>query len=218
MGVFQKSGTKPASSYSSRSRLIADIIIGKASARWHPWLMFLCAFIDSSFFPLPVSSLFVILLALNPDRYKEFIISAIAGVLTGALAAYTTGFYFWTGTDGELTVITKYITGKLPGLTTEKLSVISDAYSRYGIMMLVGGAFTFLPYGLYAFFSGISGMNILLFIIGTLTGHGLKIMLLSAGTLKLLKPFSRAFGKLRTGIRKYILYYKNPTGLNERSI
>jgi len=184
---------------------IVDRLIGKRAARWHIWFIYLCMFIDSSFFPLPVSTLFVILLALNPGRYKEFIICAMAGILTGALTAYTTGYYFWTGTDGEFTVTAKYITGMIPGLTTEKLSAISTAYSRYGILVLAGGAFTFLPYGLFAFFSGITGMNIILFILGTLAGHGLKLIMLSFGTQKIIKPLTAVAGMFKSGIRRLIL-------------
>lgn len=150
---------------------------------------------------MPVSTFFIMLPAINPARSKEFIIISLLGVLSGALTAYITGFYLWAGSDGEMSGVAKIITDRMPALSYEQIAFISKEYSRWGFLVLVAGAYTFMPYGLFAIFSGITGMNVFIFIFATITGHGIKFLVLSYGTVRLRKPALKLYAFVKTGLR-----------------
>jgi membrane protein YqaA with SNARE-associated domain len=57
-----------------------------ANTKWGIWVLFIGAFADASFLPMPVTTFYMVLAALNTKKTFNYTFFVILGTLAGALA------------------------------------------------------------------------------------------------------------------------------------
>jgi membrane protein YqaA with SNARE-associated domain len=156
-----------------------------ANTKWGTWALFICALADASFIPLPTSTFFLLLIALNGRKSAEYIFSATIGTLAGALIAYTVGHFAWFGQDGEYTGFVHFLFNHAPGFSENVYNNIHILYSKWDFWLLFAAASTPIPYGIFAIFSGVFEVNIFTFLFATFISQGIKFVILALASLKL---------------------------------
>ena len=66
-----------------------------SQTHWGPVALFIIAFVESSFFPIPPDVLLIALVLLNPKLWWNFALICTAGSVVGGLFGYWIGFALW---------------------------------------------------------------------------------------------------------------------------
>jgi membrane protein YqaA with SNARE-associated domain len=150
-----------------------------ADSKWGPWILLLAGVADASFLPLPVTTLFLALVLLNGKNTFRFAMFLTAGIVLGAVAGYLAGRFAWLDPKKEFTGFAQFFIAKIPGFSVAGYDKIHHLFSRWGSGILLLATTTPLPYGLFSVSSGVFNINIFIFILATLIGHGFKYLALA---------------------------------------
>lgn len=160
-------------------------ILQRANTKWGMWALFICAFADASFLPLPTPMIFLALAFLNISKVYSYALFGTLGTLSGAIAGYSIGYFAWTYTNGEFTIVANFFFNNIPGFSEEVYFKIQNLYSKWDFWILFIAAALPLPYKIISISSGVFDINIFIFSIATLFSQGLKFFLLAFLTVKL---------------------------------
>ncbi len=156
-----------------------------ATTRWGALVLFICAFADASFLPVPVTTLFLILILMNTKMVYKYLIFVVLGTVTGALAGYAVGHLAWLKPSGEYTAAVHFLFNHVPGFSEAIYQKVHILFARWNFWILCAATVTPLPYGMFSIASGVFEINIFVFLITTLISQGIKFMVLSVVTIKL---------------------------------
>ncbi len=134
-------------------------------------ILFVFAFIESIFFPIPVDPLLAFLILANKEKYFYLTILCTIGSVLGGLIGWFIGYLIGP-------IIQDYLI-KVPFITKDHFSQVLDAYRSYGSLIVFLGAFTPLPFKIISITSGFSGVNLFIFLIMSILGRGLRFFLIS---------------------------------------
>jgi membrane protein YqaA with SNARE-associated domain len=155
------------------------------NAKWGPWILLLFGIADASFLPLPVTTLFIALSLLNSRKTMTYLVFLTFGIVAGASIGYLAGRYAWIDQKSQFTGFAQFFINNLPGFSVEAYQKIHLLFAKWGSWILLISTATPLPYGLLSVSSGVFNLNILIFLLVTLAGHGIKYMLLAVLTRKM---------------------------------
>ncbi len=103
--------------------------------------LFLCSFSDASIFPAPVLTVFILLVLVNYQKAKHFIILATLGTFSGALAGYVIDYLssenLSLGSGGFI----QYLCTHVPGFTKEGFQNIQLLYAKWNFGILFMASF-----------------------------------------------------------------------------
>jgi membrane protein YqaA with SNARE-associated domain len=156
-----------------------------AETKWGPAFLFLSAFADASFLPLPVTTFFIILLFMNTGKVFRYFAYVILGTLLGSLGGYLIGHYGWLKPNGEFTGVVQFLFDKIPGFSVDLYSRVHDMFVKWDFWILCSAAATPIPFGIFSITSGIFNINIFIFIFSILISQGIKFSLIALFTVKL---------------------------------
>lgn len=156
-----------------------------AATKWGSTALFLFAFADASFLPLPVTTIFLILILLKTRKVIMNIFLVVAGTLLGSLAGYIIGHYAWLKPNGEFTGTVHFLLNHIPGYSQQVYDKVHNLFARWDFWILSAATTTPLPYGMFSITSGVFGINIFVFLITTLISQGVKFSLLALFSTKL---------------------------------
>ena len=152
---------------------------GLANTKWGKWALFIGAFADASFLPLPVTTFFLILILLNNRMIFKYIILVVLGTIAGSLAGYSTGHFVWLKPDGEFTAFVKILFNNIPGFSEGVYEKVHVMYTKWDFWILCAATATPLPYGMFSVTSGVFDINIFIFFLTTLISQGIKYLLIA---------------------------------------
>lgn len=147
--------------------------------KWGMWALFICAFADASFLPLPTPMFFFALALLNTSKAYKYALTATLGTLSGAIVGYSIGHFAWLNVNGEFTVLAQFLLNHIPGFNEAVYNQIHLQYTRWDFWILFIAPYIPLPYKLFSISSGIFDLNVFMFCIATLIGQGLRFFSLA---------------------------------------
>lgn len=151
--------------------------------------LFVLAFCESSFFPIPPDILLIALAVGAPLRSFYFVIVCSAGSLLGGIAGYFIGWQFM-GTIGDR-IIAFYGLGP-------KVEQIATLYQNYDAWAVAIAGFTPLPYKLFTISAGAFNVDFFVFVMASAFSRTLRFAILG-GLIYWLGP----------GIKNFIDRYFN---------
>jgi len=156
-----------------------------ARTKWGAWALFICAFADASFLPLPTPIFFLTLTLLNISKAYRYAVFGTLGVFFGALAGYAIGYFTWLDAAGDFTGLANYMFTTIPGFSEEIYNTIYLQFEKWGFWLLFAVSFMPLPFNVFAILSGVFGVNILIYSVAILIGQGMRYYLLALLIVKL---------------------------------
>jgi membrane protein YqaA with SNARE-associated domain len=110
--------------------------------------LFLLAFAESSFFPIPPDVLQIALSLSKPRR--AFYYAAVSGVgsVLGGLLGWFIGYALWSTLGG-------FFTTYVPGCSPENVDYVGRLYQQNAFLAILGAAFTPIPYKVFTIAAGI---------------------------------------------------------------
>jgi len=138
--------------------------IDTIAASPHPGLwLFLMAFAESSFFPIPPDLLLITLGVAAPERALVFGIVCTAGSVLGGGAGYLIGLY------GGRPLVYRFF-------KEEKVHAVERLYDRYNAWATGIAGLTPIPYKIFTITGGAFKINFRTFMIASLASRGLRFM------------------------------------------
>ncbi|HNV68976.1 MAG TPA: YqaA family protein [Candidatus Ozemobacteraceae bacterium] len=157
----------------------------------HPagvWALFVLAFMESSFFPIPPDVLLIALAIGNPSRSLWFASVCTIGSVIGALVGYGIGWGVWEAVD-------QYFFAYVPGFTPELFKKVCEQYELYSFWIVFTAAFTPIPYKVITISAGVSQISLLPFIVASIIGRGARFYLVAGLIWKFGAPIKEFIDK-----------------------
>ena len=150
-----------------------------AKTKWGTRALFILTIADASILPMPTSTYFSLLTLLNPSKSFKYILIAMAGIMSGALAGYFVGHLAWLNPEGGITGIVQFLLNNIPGFSRDGYDQIQFLYEKWDFWILFIAAFLPLPYGIFSISAGLFDINIFIFILVTTIGQGIRFIFLA---------------------------------------
>ena len=112
-------------------RRMYDWVLHWAATPYGTWALFLLAFAESSFFPIPPDVLLIALCVARPDRSLKYALVCAIGSIFGGCLGYLIGWQFMASVGSR--IVDFY------GLT-DKVAYIEILYNTYDAIIVTAGA------------------------------------------------------------------------------
>lgn len=160
-------------------RIIYDWVLHWAQTPYGPLALFLLAFAESSFFPIPPDALLIALaLGARSKSFKFAAVCTIASIL-GALLGYAIGYFVWWEGVNEFSAVANFFFTNIPGFTEQLFFEVKGLYDKWNFWIIFTAGFTPIPYKVFTITGGAFNVNIFLFIIASLVGRAGRFFLVS---------------------------------------
>jgi membrane protein YqaA with SNARE-associated domain len=160
-------------------RKLYDWVLHWAETPYGPVALFILAFAESSFFPIPPDAL-LIALALGA-RTKSFRFAAICTIASviGALFGYAIGHFVWWNGASEFSSVANFFFARIPGFTHELFYKVKDLYDEWNFWIIFTAGFTPIPYKVFTITGGAFNINLILFIVASIISRAGRFFLVS---------------------------------------
>jgi membrane protein YqaA with SNARE-associated domain len=164
-------------------RRIYDWVLHWADTPYGTWALFLLAFAESSFFPIPPDVLLIALCVARPERSFRYALVSAAGSILGGCLGYLIGWQFMTGVGNR--IVAFY------GLT-EKVAYIETLYQTYDAWAVGIAGFTPIPYKVFTITAGMFKINFVVFVLASLVSRSARFFIVG-GLIYLFGPRIQRF-------------------------
>lgn len=158
--------------------------------------LFLIAFAESSFFPIPPDALLIALVLGKKENWLKFALICTSGSVLGAIFGYGIGHFLWWSGPGEFSGLANFFFANIPGFTTALFWDIQKLFDVYNFWIIFTAGFTPIPYKVFTVAGGAFEVNLVMFMIASVISRGARFFLVAF----LLKLFGE---KIKSFIDKY---------------
>jgi membrane protein YqaA with SNARE-associated domain len=160
-------------------RKLYDWILHWAETPYGSVALFILAFAEASFFPVPPDALLIALILGATQKAFKFATICLVGSVTGALLGYVIGHFLWWTPDGNFSSLALFFFNSLPGFSEQDFNVIQKMYSKYDFWIIFTAGFTPLPYKVFTVSSGAFQISLPMFIIASIISRGARFFFIS---------------------------------------
>lgn len=152
--------------------------------------LFILAFAEASFFPIPPDVLLIALCIGTVAKSFRFATICLAGSVLGALAGYAIGHYAWVTADGSYTALAEWCYEHV--FSVEKFNEVKGLYDKWDFWVVFTAGFTPIPYKLFTISGGLFSINLPMFVVASIVSRGLRFFLI-AGLIWKFGPTIKTF-------------------------
>lgn len=151
-------------------RRVYDWVLSWAETPYGMPALFVLAFMESSFFPIPPDVLLIALALAVPTRSFRFALCCTVGSVLGGLFGYFIGYALWSTFE-------PYLINRV--FSQETFDAVTGKYKDYGELAVFIAAFTPIPYKVFTVAAGVAKLNILGFTGASIVGRGARFFLVA---------------------------------------
>jgi len=172
-------------------RRLYDWVLHWAETPYGVLALFVLAFAESMFFPVPPDVL-LIALALG-SRHKAFYFALTCSIasLLGGMGGYALGHFLWL-TDGGFTPLAQFFFSHIPGFSESLYAQMGQKFETWGFEIIFTAGFTPIPYKIFTVSAGAFNINFPLFVIASAISRSARFFLIAGLIWKFGEPI-RAF-------------------------
>ncbi len=145
-------------------------VLSWADSKWAVPALFVLAFTESSFFPIPPDVLLMAMALSKSEKSLWFATVCTIGSILGALFGYAIGHWFWYA-------VGDYFFLYIPGFTHELFEQVTKLYQENSSFIVFTAAFTPIPYKIFTITAGVSSVTIAPFVLASILGRGGRFFL-----------------------------------------
>lgn len=147
-----------------------DWVLGWADSKWGAVALFVLAFAESSFFPIPPDVLLIALCLGCVKRSFKYALICTVGSVLGAIAGYGIGHYLWQSV-GHLFIPAVF--------SHDAFTSVADTYKEWDFWAIFTAGFTPIPYKIFTITGGVFGINFFMFIIASIIARGMRFFIIA---------------------------------------
>ena len=151
-------------------RRLYDWVLGWADTPYGVPALFILAFAESSFFPIPPDILLIALALARTTRAFHFAAWCTLGSVLGGLFGYYIGFALWSSFEPLL--INRVI-------SQANFDAVTRTYHEHGGEAVFAAAFTPIPYKVFTVAAGVAKIDLTQFTIASILGRGGRFFLVA---------------------------------------
>jgi len=151
-------------------RRIYDWVLSWAESPYGVPALFVLAFMESSFFPIPPDVLLIALALSVPTRGFRFAAWCTLGSVLGGLFGYFIGYALWATFE-------PYLINR--AFSQANFDLVTAKYNEYGELAVFIAAFTPIPYKVFTVAAGVAKLNLLGFVGASLVGRAGRFFLVA---------------------------------------
>jgi membrane protein YqaA with SNARE-associated domain len=155
-------------------------VLSWAETPYGPIALFILAFAESSFFPIPPDALLIALVLGSKTKAFKFAMNCTVASVLGALLGYAIGHFLWWSPSGEFTSIAMFFYNSIPGFTEKLFFDVQDMYKQYDFWIIFTAGFTPIPYKVITISSGAFDINLVMFLVASVISRGARFFLVAA--------------------------------------
>jgi len=143
----------------------------------HPratWALFMLAFAEASFFPVPPDVLLMSMALAKPRRSRWYALVCTVGSVTGGLAGYAIGWGLWQGIERFAFRNLGFI-----GLTPDNFALVQGKYQENAFLALFTAGFTPIPYKVFTIAAGVFEVGLAVFVAASVLGRAGRFFLVA---------------------------------------
>lgn len=160
-------------------RRIYDWMLHWANTPYGPVALFLLAFAEASFFPIPPDALLIALALGVRSKSFKFALTSTAGSVLGALLGYSIGHFVWWGVDNNFSEIALFFFDNIPGFTQELFYNVKHLYDEWNFWIIFTAGFTPIPYKVFTISGGAFEINLVMFVIASIISRAARFFLVA---------------------------------------
>ncbi len=160
-------------------RQMYDWVLHWADTKYGAVALFLLAFAESSFFPIPPDALLIALVLGSRTKAFRLAANCTLGSVAGAIAGYAIGHFLWWTPAGEFTALAQFFFSHIPSFKPEAFYDIQQLYEQYDFWIIFTAGFTPIPYKLITITSGAFNINMTMFLIASTISRGARFFLVA---------------------------------------
>ena len=164
-------------------RRLYDWVLYWAETPYGTWALFLLAFCESSFFPIPPDILLIALAIAIPKKSLKYALICSAGSVLGGCFGYLIGWQFMASIGSP--IVDFY------GLGT-KVEYIGALYNKYDAWAVAIAGFTPIPYKVFTIAAGAFKINFSVFVLTSLVSRSARFFIVG-GLIYLFGPKIQGF-------------------------
>jgi membrane protein YqaA with SNARE-associated domain len=160
-------------------RRLYDWVLHWAETPYGVLALFVLAFAESSFFPIPPDVLLIPLVL--GARTKAFRLAAncTLGSVIGALAGYAIGYFLWWTPSKEFTGLALFFFEHIPSFTQETFYGVKQLYDTWDFWIVFTAGFTPIPYKVITITSGAFDISMVMFVVASVISRGARFFLVA---------------------------------------
>ena len=168
------------------SKQTYDFAIDLSSKPKAIYVLFIVAFLESSFFPIPPDIFLIPMVLATPKKaFKIALVATTASVL-GGYFGYAIGFYLYDFLAKPILELYGYL---------DQFEIFKEHYNKWGAWIVFGAGTTPFPYKVITVASGTVHMDLLIFGLASFFSRGLRFFAISALLWKFGAPFKNIIEK-----------------------
>jgi len=160
-------------------RKLYDWVLHWAETPYGPIALFILAFAEASFFPIPPDALLIALVLGAPKKAFRFALICTSASVIGALLGYAIGHFVWWGIDGEFSSFALFFYNNIPGFSQQIFYDVKKLYDEWNFWIIFTAGFTPIPYKVFTITSGAFDINITLFVIASVISRAGRFFLVA---------------------------------------
>jgi len=164
-------------------RRLYDWVLHWAETPYGIWALFLLAFCESSFFPIPPDILLIALAIAIPKKSLKYALICSVGSVLGGCFGYLIGWQFMASIGEK--IISFY------GLS-QKFDYIRNLYINYDAWAICIAGFTPIPYKVFTISAGAFNINLSVFVLASIVSRSARFFLIG-GLIYIFGPEIQTF-------------------------
>jgi membrane protein YqaA with SNARE-associated domain len=158
---------------------IYDWVLKWAETPYGPLALFILAFAESVFFPIPPDVLLIALALGSQAKSFRFALNCTIGSVLGAFVGYGLGHYAWIAANGEFNGFAIFFFNNIPGFTVSLYDSIRQLFNEWDFWIIFTAGFTPIPYKVFTVTAGVFDINLIMFFIASVVSRGARFFLVA---------------------------------------
>ncbi len=161
-------------------RKLYDWVLSWAHSPYGSAALFIIAFAEASFFPIPPDALLIaLILGARVKAFKYATECMIASVL-GAMLGYAIGYYLWWSGPEQFSDLAYFFFTNVPGFTEQVFYNVKYLFDEWNFWVIFTAGFTPIPFKVFTVSGGAFDINFGLFVLAAIIGRAARFFLVAA--------------------------------------
>ena len=149
-------------------RRLYDWVLSWTNTKYAPLALFLLAFAESSFFPIPPDILLIALAISLPKKSFKYALLCSVGSVLGGIFGYYLGYGAYDLIGGKIINSSGY---------EHYFELVGNYYRENAFLAIFTAAFTPIPYKVFTIAAGFWKINFITFILASVFGRSLRFFI-----------------------------------------
>ena len=176
-------------------RKLYDWVLHWAETPYGPIALFILAFAEASFFPIPPDVLLIALAIGSQAKSLRFATICTVGSLFGAILGYSIGHFAWWNGEEVFSGLALFFFNHVPGLSEELFYKIKTQYDQWNFWIIFTAGFTPIPYKVFTITAGAFNIQFFMFLFASIVSRSARFFLVAGLIWKYGSPIKKFIDK-----------------------